>query len=521
MSDVSKMNIDNTYYDIKDSLSRNPQWDEEYEPGSPLVEGEYIGTSIHKIADVLNDFSDDYATKNELNEAVTELQVNFQAGVDKVANACIGKGSTPEEPYTPDSVADAINAISGGGDLIEKVITSNGVYDPQEDNADGYSLVTVATPSREPYSMFPQEIPDWHLTGNSCQDSTIVKFKEGQNVFRAHILAAEDNLIKLNFFGLVTEPTLQSGSLSLVIDDDSSTTISDIGTYSFTREDPVLTPYSLTYTLPIQLSEGYHTIALRPEDTTGYDVLFSASLFNIYGYNFSEVVNAGYYLYNGAFSVYYIPNNFINPINPITYELGHSGGGCGCSGESMEGVDTAMNSHYTSQFDTGICFHMEGIDSTYEVEELPDIEDTLVFSNGKFTYNHFAARTQYSEIFEYHYFILPVTKQFFKLFSYINIHGKLLSKTGDVNYEAQVFPFALLRNNQNRVSMSYYEYDHQYISDLYEGDDFTITTDLYLPQSDDVSFIGFCVYGVRTDDDPFVLEIDKIWGSNTRQEDDY
>lgn len=517
MSVVSKMNIDNTYYDIKDSLSRNPQWNEEYEPGSIPVEGEYIGTSIHKIADVLSDLSDDFATKNELSTAVTTLQTNFQAGVDKVANACIGKGSTPVEPYTPDSVADAINAISGGGTLVEKVITENGVYDPQEDDADGYSLVTVATPSREPYSMFPQEIPDWNFSYDHCQDNTNIRFINGQNVFKAHILASEDNLIKLNFFGLVMNPTSSSGSLSLVIDDDSSTTISDIGTYSFSEEDSDLTPYSLTYTLPIQLSAGYHTIALRPDNTTGYDVTFAASLFNIYGYNFSEVVNAGYYLLDGVFSIYYIPDNFINPSNPIVYELGHGGGGCG--GGSMEGVDTAMNSHYTSQFDTGICFHMEGIDSSLETEELPDIEDTLVFNNGKFIYNHSTARTQYSEIFEYHYFILPVTKQFFKSFSYINIHGKLVSKTGEVNSSAQVFPFALLRNNQNRVSMSYYEEDHEYINNLSEGDEFTVTTDLHLPQSDDVSFIGFCVYGISTDDSPFILEIDKIWGSSTRQED--
>lgn len=32
---------------------------------------------------------------------------------------------------------------SGGGTLVTKTITQNGVYDPEDDNADGYSLVTV------------------------------------------------------------------------------------------------------------------------------------------------------------------------------------------------------------------------------------------------------------------------------------------------------------------------------------------------------------------------------------------
>ena len=41
-----------------------------------------------------------------------------------------------------------LNEISGGGGktLIEKYITSNGEYNPSDDNADGYSLVTVDIP---------------------------------------------------------------------------------------------------------------------------------------------------------------------------------------------------------------------------------------------------------------------------------------------------------------------------------------------------------------------------------------
>ena len=51
---------------------------------------------------------------SNVQKAIEKLQANFQAGGDKVANACIRKGSTPVFPYTPDTVSDAILAIPTG-----------------------------------------------------------------------------------------------------------------------------------------------------------------------------------------------------------------------------------------------------------------------------------------------------------------------------------------------------------------------------------------------------------------------
>lgn len=47
--------------------------------------------------------------------------------------------------YRPSEMAGAIDAIptGGGSTLVAKTITENGTYDPEADQADGYSSVTV------------------------------------------------------------------------------------------------------------------------------------------------------------------------------------------------------------------------------------------------------------------------------------------------------------------------------------------------------------------------------------------
>ena len=64
-----------------------------------------------------------YATDSELASAVATLQANFQAGVDAIYNACVGKGSTPASHSLAD-VVDAIYAI-GGNTPHAEVTSSN------------------------------------------------------------------------------------------------------------------------------------------------------------------------------------------------------------------------------------------------------------------------------------------------------------------------------------------------------------------------------------------------------------
>lgn len=64
-----------------------------------------------------------------------------------VANKIRTKGGTQAQLEWPTGYVSAIDAISGSATLVTKTITQNGTYDPADDNADGYSELTVNVPS--------------------------------------------------------------------------------------------------------------------------------------------------------------------------------------------------------------------------------------------------------------------------------------------------------------------------------------------------------------------------------------
>lgn len=71
--------------------------------------------------------------------------------LENVADAIRTKGGTSAGLYFPDGFVTAIGNIptGGGGEptLITKSISANGTYDAEDDDADGYSSVTVAVPT--------------------------------------------------------------------------------------------------------------------------------------------------------------------------------------------------------------------------------------------------------------------------------------------------------------------------------------------------------------------------------------
>lgn len=101
-------------------------------------------TGVNGIKDMAFEEKKDWTSQDDLANAITILQSNFQAGVDTVANACIGMGSAPEEPYTPEHVRDAIYAIQTGGNYMTKEITQDGTYYASDDDVDAYDQVIVA-----------------------------------------------------------------------------------------------------------------------------------------------------------------------------------------------------------------------------------------------------------------------------------------------------------------------------------------------------------------------------------------
>lgn len=69
----------------------------------------------------------------------------LETDITNAYSAVQTKGGTIPSNKNTNNLATAINSISGGGGatLITKTITENGTYDATDDNADGYSQVTV------------------------------------------------------------------------------------------------------------------------------------------------------------------------------------------------------------------------------------------------------------------------------------------------------------------------------------------------------------------------------------------
>ena len=66
--------------------------------------------------------------------------------LDDIADAIRDKTGS-EDTYTPAQMAGAIEALPDAPVLVQKSITANGSYDPEDDSADGYSEVTVNVPN--------------------------------------------------------------------------------------------------------------------------------------------------------------------------------------------------------------------------------------------------------------------------------------------------------------------------------------------------------------------------------------
>ena len=85
-------------------------------------------------------------------EDIQQLQVNFQAGVDAIGNACERKGSPPASSSLEDTVA-AIDAIQTGGNYMTKEIREDGVYYAEDDGVDAYDVVVVSKDVGQPHTV--------------------------------------------------------------------------------------------------------------------------------------------------------------------------------------------------------------------------------------------------------------------------------------------------------------------------------------------------------------------------------
>ncbi len=95
---------------------------------------------------LLSDIAD--AIRAKLGGSDTYTPAEMAAAIMQIASTLIAKTVTQNGTYyAADDDADGYSSVTvnipGAPVLVEKTIAAKGVYDPADDNADGYSLVTV------------------------------------------------------------------------------------------------------------------------------------------------------------------------------------------------------------------------------------------------------------------------------------------------------------------------------------------------------------------------------------------
>ena len=97
---------------------------------------------------LLTDIAD--AIRSKLGGSDTYTPAEMAAAIRQIASTLVAKTITQNGTYYPaDDNADGYSSVTvnipDAPVLMRKIITANGVYDPADDSADGYSLVTVNT----------------------------------------------------------------------------------------------------------------------------------------------------------------------------------------------------------------------------------------------------------------------------------------------------------------------------------------------------------------------------------------
>lgn len=104
--------------------------------------------------------------------------------------ALVSQGSAT---YTSNNTYDTtlINSVTvnvsggGGATLITKTITANGTYNASDDSADGYSQVTVAVPTNDPFPTLPsdyQRAEYIECNGNQSAETSSVTIASGKAI---------------------------------------------------------------------------------------------------------------------------------------------------------------------------------------------------------------------------------------------------------------------------------------------------------------------------------------------------
>lgn len=119
---------------------------------------------------------------------------------------------------------------SGGGTLVTKSVTANGIYDPQDDNADGYSLVTVSVQPNVGTKSITQ-----NGTYNASSDSLDGYSQVSVNVSGGVTFYVNNGLVATHegyYTSVNLSQTLTSGTKLLLSFIDDTTVFNQILTYT-------------------------------------------------------------------------------------------------------------------------------------------------------------------------------------------------------------------------------------------------------------------------------------------------
>lgn len=169
MADVTKININNSLYDLKDALARNPYFTIPTERSLPVSQEE-IGVQMGKIVKYLTDMGD-LAFKESLSQQdiynslgyiplrkdtydadMNRMNTKYNIGINAVYDEIVGKGVTPASKSVTD-ICQAISDISTGGTYMTKEISEDGVYYATDDGVDGYNIVVVSKDVGQPHTV--------------------------------------------------------------------------------------------------------------------------------------------------------------------------------------------------------------------------------------------------------------------------------------------------------------------------------------------------------------------------------
>lgn len=206
--------------------------------------------------------------------------------------------------YTPAQFEAAIDALPDAPVLVAKTITANGEYDPEDDNADGYSGVIVSVPSSQPnlqsktVNQNGTVLPDAGYDGLS---SVVVNVSGGGGSFATAVCHGPNNATVTATDGVTTlTGVISSGKVSFDIPNS--------GTWTFTCGDIIveksITAQGSTVTFSIyfeitqnNISSGNHWFEYTNEGKTmivtlEYLVAHDGIVFDVRGYNHVQILGS-------------------------------------------------------------------------------------------------------------------------------------------------------------------------------------------------------------------------------------